>query len=199
MIRHYAGVGSRETPKHMAAPLRGIAESLAKLNFKLYTGGARIKKSSSDAEVCSADQEFEFGAHHGNGTVEVIRPNGIYTPIDWKTDVTVMTEAMYIEAYTFLTEGPDPIIPWWDKMKTDHKLLHARNYWQIMTKKGPVAFVVCWAKLDDKGEPSGGTRTAIKIAERLGVKVYNLYNSFDMIMIKTLIAGIEQGIETDFD
>lgn len=51
----------------------------------------------------------------------------------------------------------------------------------------PSQGLVGYAALDSKGEPKGGTRTAIKLAEQHGVKVRNLAKSEDLEFIKEFV------------
>jgi hypothetical protein len=63
--------------------------------------------------------------------------------------------------------------PYWDNLTQGGKKLHTRNACQVLGAdlKTHVDFVICWTP---DGKPSGGTRTAIIIAEQNGIPVYNL-------------------------
>jgi hypothetical protein len=67
------------------------------------------------------------------------------------------------------------VIPWWDRLKPSHRRMHTRNVYQVLglDLNTPSKLLVCNADLDGKGEPKGGTRTAIKIAEEHDVPVMN--------------------------
>jgi hypothetical protein len=66
--------------------------------------------------------------------------------------------------------------PAWGACSPAARLLHARNVMQIWGEdlKTPVEFVLCYAPLDQAGQPKGGTRTAILIAKAAGIPVFNL-------------------------
>ena len=72
------------------------------------------------------------------------------------------------------------------------KLLHTRNYYQIVQENGhKVDFVICYSEIGVDGEPMGGTRTAIKLAQKMGVKVYNLALPMDAVMLESFIKELE--------
>ena len=56
--------------------------------------------------------------------------------------------------------------------------MHRRNVHQVLSKdlKSPVDEVYTWCMIDTHGEPLGGTRTAIKIAQLYGIPVINDYD-----------------------
>ena len=64
--------------------------------------------------------------------------------------------------------------PAWNKCSTMAKLLHTRNVFQVLGDdlKTPSKFVVCWTK---DGKDSGGTGTAIRIAHKNNISVFNYF------------------------
>lgn len=65
------------------------------------------------------------------------------------------------------------IHPAWDKCSPLVRKLHGRNIFQVLGKDliSPSEFLVCWTP---EGKPVGGTRTAIVLAERHRIPVFNL-------------------------
>ena len=65
------------------------------------------------------------------------------------------------------------IHPKWDELSYIAKALHGRNANQILGANldSPVDLVVCWTRF---GQKIGGTRTAIVLAEQMGIPVFNL-------------------------
>lgn len=58
-----------------------------------------------------------------------------------------------------------------------HRLLHGRNVAQVLghgERNVPSRFLVCWAEVNGAGKVCGGTATAVALAERWGVRVFNL-------------------------
>ncbi len=66
--------------------------------------------------------------------------------------------------------------PNWRACNDWARMAHARNVCQIYGKdlNTPVDFVIAYSEVKH-GEPQGGTRTAIKIAEAGKIPVYNLF------------------------
>lgn len=152
--KYYTGVGSRTTPDDIIAVMKDIAVKMAKRKMVLRSGGAS-----------GADSAFE------NGAVGV-GPMDIY----FASDAT--KEAMAIAARYH---------PAWKRLSMYVKKLHGRNAFQVLGRNldHPSKCLICWTpdgceRHADRGFKTGGTGTAISIADAYGVKVYNLKrgNSF---------------------
>lgn len=153
----YAGIGSRETPPDIQSLMTTIAFGLAERDFILRSGGAR-----------GADSAFEVGAGLSK---EIFLP--------WKgyennpsTLFNVPKEAIALAK---------TLHPAWDALTDGMRKMHARNCCQILggTLDRPVSFVVCWtpdglSNEKDRTRKSGGTATAIVLANRRNIPVYNL-------------------------
>lgn len=177
MGKYYTGIGSRETPGAILDIMQACAVKLGEQGWTLRSGGAD-----------GADNAFELGwlGWYANETpwpqeprVEIYIPwygfnkhdrdglfGGVFGPQDipdrlWKRAARIAEE----------------IHPAWARLGQGAKKLHSRNVFQVLGKNldTPSKFVLCYAKLDKRGEPKGGTRTAIKIAQEYGVEVINLY------------------------
>lgn len=72
-------------------------------------------------------------------------------------------------------EMASTIHPAWDKCSDYAKRLHARNCMIVLGQNldHPVDFVLCWTP---GGLVQGGTAQAIRLANREGIKVFNMYN-----------------------
>lgn len=77
--------------------------------------------------------------------------------------------------------------PAWDRCSPIAKQLHGRNAFQVLGKTldDPSRFVVCWTA---DGKASGGTGTAIRIAEAHGIPVFNLHDPDALDRLAVLIA-----------
>lgn len=149
-MKYYAGVGSRKTPDDVCAKMTFLARILADKDYRLRSGHAK-----------GADQAFEAGA-----------------PIDQR-EIFVADDATP-EAL----ELAKSIHPAWHACKPYVKALHARNCFQILGKNlnDPVKFVLCWTPCGSETENqtsivTGGTRTAIVLAHRRGIPVFNMFDS----------------------
>ncbi|AFQ22269.1 DprA-like DNA recombination-mediator protein [Pectobacterium phage My1] len=70
---------------------------------------------------------------------------------------------------------------------------HTRNVYQILGDDlaTPVSFVICYAKPLGKVRVSGGTATAVALAHRLGIPVYNLYDEKNIEAVYDLIKELK--------
>lgn len=163
-MKFYTGVGSRETPGAVIDLMQAAAYKLAQMGWILRSGAAE-----------GADQAFEAGCDRAEGGKEIfIAWNGFCGRQQGADGVVPLIECAERRSYTLAEE----IHPAWQHLKPGAKALHARNCFQVLGKDlaTPSKFVIAYATLDKHGEPKGGTRTAIKLAEKHGVRVFNLYN-----------------------
>lgn len=165
-MKSYAGIGSRSTPKPILLNMQLFAAELSK-SFTLRTGGAN-----------GADMAFINGAETN---IEIYIPSEDFNGFNSNIDPRVIS---YIpeEAFRIAKE----FHPVYDKLKPYARKLMARNSMQILGKNldDPVEFVVCYTH---DGKASGGTGQAIRIAESLNIKIYNLAIVDDFRQIKNLI------------
>lgn len=152
----YTGVGSRETPNHILVLFEEIAEKLAK-DYILRSGGAD-----------GADTAFETGCDKGKGKKEIFLPwagfNKNRSPFN-----TVSAKAIKMAK---------EVHPAWEKVTEWAQKLHGRNVYQVLgyQLKEPSNFLICWTQ---GGKRVGGTSTAISIAEKNGITIYNFGNKLD--------------------
>jgi len=152
-MRKYAGIGSRETPHEVLSEMHRIGAFLAKRNFILRSGGADGADSAFEQACCSA-----------NGKMEIFLP--------WRgfnNNKSPLYEQPSQEAILLASS----IHPAWQNLSSAAKVLHARNCYQILGQSldDPVDIVICWTPA---GAVVGGTATAIKLAVKYGIPVYNL-------------------------
>ena len=152
-MRHYAGIGSRETPLKVLKQMEKIATFLAERGFILRSGGAK-----------GADTSFERGCDHARGIKQIWRVNQTSFPFpEWATN----------KASDVCWEYP------LEKMKGQSIALITRNMYQVFgdseEQQTPVEFVVYWSPEDplEKGS-KGGTRYAVRSAHQAGIPTYNL-------------------------
>lgn len=150
MTKFYTGVGSRETPPQ-------ILKIMAQLAAVLAADGWILRSGAADG----ADSAFEQGA--GSKT-EIFIPwpkfNG------HNSQRYPSARAMEIAA---------AIHPAWERCSQGARKLHARNIHQVLGPElnRPSDALICWTR---NGELVGGTATAIRLAMRNNIPVYNLGN-----------------------
>lgn len=160
-MRYYTGIGSRTTPSNILREMESIAKAMSRLGFTLRSGGAG-----------GADKAFE----NGSSDSEIILP--------WK-GFNGASGIVYTSSPESVASVND-LHPCPSRLSVGAFKCIERDYFQVAGLSGePVSeFVVCWTS---DGKASGGTGQAIRVAESLGVPVYNLFNISDK---KALIARI---------
>jgi hypothetical protein len=156
---HYTGIGSRNTPEEVCKQMTQLAKHFESMGFILRSGSAG-----------GADTAFE------NGVSNPINKE-IYLP--WKNFNG--NQSSYFEISQEAFELADTLHPIFKSLKPAIQRLHARNTYQVLGNdlKTPSAFLVCYTPCGSEEEStltskSGGTATAIKLAYRKGVPIFNL-------------------------
>lgn len=176
----YTGVGSRETPDAMLALMQRIAKALAPVAI-LRSGGAP-----------GADTAFEQGCLAAGGEMEIYLPwkgfNGNPSPL-----FGVGAKELEIAAQ---------VHPAWDRLTDGPRKLHARNVRQVLgsSLNAPSSFVVCWTpdgceSSKERKRTTGGTATAIVLAERYDVPVYNLHRAASRRALQQRLATLGVHVE----
>jgi hypothetical protein len=82
--------------------------------------------------------------------------------------------------------------PAWEACKQGARKMHTRNVFQVLGKTldQPSKMLIAWTKLDNQGNPKGGTATAIKLATENGVQCFNLNKAEDYERITKWIGGM---------
>lgn len=160
-MKAYAGIGSRETSPDVLVQMEQFAFMGAQFMI-LRSGGAE-----------GADTAFETGCIRGTGAKEIFLP--------WKgfNKNGSILHGVHPKAFDVALT----VHPYFQYMKRPNKLLIARNMHQILglTLDDPVEFVICWTKdgceshttYDPK--KTGGTGSAVALASKVEIPVYNLY------------------------
>lgn len=173
----YTGVGSQKTPLHVLGAMADLGEQLARQGWTLRSGGAR-----------GADSAFEAG--HRRVTADRLE---IYLP--WKgfnqnpSSLFGVTEAaLQLAARNH---------PAWHACTENVRKLHGRNAYQVLGQDldTPSQFVVCWtpdgaASRKERSRDTGGTGTAISVADGAGVPVFNLARRGERDRLMDWLAGL---------
>ena len=138
-----------------------IAARLAELGYTLRSGAAE-----------GADQAFEEGCGTSGGEAEIWLPWGGFND---HTSKLLPTKTHFLLA--------EQVHPNWNNLTRVPRALHARNVGQVLgaNLNTPVAFVLCWTPDGCESETTrsrdtGGTGTAITLASRRNIPVFNLAN-----------------------
>jgi hypothetical protein len=161
MKKYYTGVGSRATPQHILQIMTAVAAKLMASDWILRSGGAD-----------GADSAFEAGA-------------GDYKHIFYANDAT--SAAMDIAA---------KFHPAWNRCSAFAKRLHGRNSFQVLGENldAPSSMLICWTRdgaysNNMRSISTGGTGTAISIADHYRVQIFNLAQAAHLARVKKFIGG----------
>ena len=162
----YTGIGSRNTPDEILEKMFVIGEELARAGWCLRSGYAD-----------GADRAFSDGASTvPNARMEIFLP--------WEKFNGAPTNHpafIYGDRHTLLAQAAAEklamfVHPAWHNCSVGAKKLHTRNVYQVyganLDKVSDM--VICWTP---NGETVGGTATAIRLARRAGIPIFNLGNT----------------------
>lgn len=158
----YAGIGSRDTPKHILNEMTALSTQLEELGFILRTGGA-----------LGADSAFLDGIQNPNKSVELYLPWQGYN--DYESPWHTVPKVSIQMASRFH--------PNWDACKQGVQKLHGRNCNIILgpdvRNPMPVDFVICYTK---DAKATGGTGMAINVADYALIPVFDLGAGIDITL-----------------
>lgn len=180
-------VGSRETPGEEALLLK-------KVGFLLANAGWIIRSGHSG----EADMAGE------NGVLLSNRPDNLEIFLPWSTfaikdnprnaDPSCYYVATEMENQTKARSIAASVVGHWNELNDGGKLLHGRNPYQVLgiELNHPSDLLFCYAKPDTKvGQYKGGTNTAIQIAMRKRVPVFNLYYEGTRSIVEMLVKDVK--------
>lgn len=155
----YTGIGARRTPADVLDLMRSLAARLAKVGWRLRSGGAE-----------GADRAFEAGAASVDAEWETYRADGGWCALADLTPGGPTAGAFELAAR---------VHPAWGRCSDRVRALHARNCHEILGPdlSDPAGFVVCWTpdgSLDGSSREAGGTGQALRVAKLYSIPVFNL-------------------------
>lgn len=178
-MKYYTGVGSRSTPVDIQRKMSKIASELDKLGFILRSGGAM-----------GADQAFE------HGVLLNIRKEIYYAYHYYKNDIKYLYDFSRLQETREIVKLTHPT---WNYLSEYAKALHTRNYFQVNGVNGSQLsqFLICYTpdgceSVKTRHVSTGGTATAIVIAEMLEIPVYNLCNEERIKDVEELILKLKE-------
>ena len=174
----YAGIGARITPPDVLEVMTRLGAVLAKAGFTLRSGAAS-----------GADRAFESGACSVGGRREIYLPFAGFQGHD-SSLFNVGEGAMELAARFH---------PAWDQLSPTVKRLHGRNAYQVLGVQldRPADFVICWTpdgcvSHANRRRSTGGTGTAISIADAYRVPVFNLQNGASRAALAGRLAHLSE-------
>ncbi len=162
----YTGIGARKTPGD-------ILHAMGQVGMFMYNKGHTLRSGGAQG----ADRAFEIGADYAFGRrrnksgLETGTPElkEIYLPCPRFNESLSKLYAVSEEAERVASL----FHPTWDRCNAFTKKLMGRNAYQMLglDLNTPSSFVICWTP---KGEVTGGTGQAIRMAIYYGIQVINM-------------------------
>lgn len=187
-MKYYTGVGSRETPEHILKFIEEVAYWLA---GRGYTG-----RSGSAA---GADSAFEQGFSH----YEIVNGVSGYVSFEaylpWRGFSDINEDSVHIVApelpnYNEAINIASTIHPTWSRLGRGAKALHTRNVYQVLglDLNTPSCVLFCYAQPIKNKQGvitgvKGGTNTAIQLAMKHNIRIYNFYLQEDIDKVKIMM------------
>ena len=177
MQKYYTGVGSRLTPRQILNQMFAIGSLLAEKNYILRSGGAD-----------GADTSFEKGCISKQGKKEIYVPWNNFNNRKNKNDIvlTNIKDTLQWKA----ADLAEAVHPRWKELAPKVKRLHTRNIFQVLGEdlNSKSDFLICWTP---NGMIVGGTGTAIKVAQRFNIEIFNLAIPFQQMELRSVIKNID--------
>lgn len=172
-MKAYAGIGSRNVPEH-------VLDNIFRLSVFLSNNGYTLRSGAADG----CDTAFEVGCD----SVDCAEKE-IYLPWRYfkkRTSCRGIIVVDVLKNYKTAQGLAAKYHPAWRNLSIGGKKLHTRNVYQIrgMDLNSPVDFVVCYTS---NGGDIGGTGQAIRIAESMGIPIFNLFFDDTYDNVRTLI------------
>jgi hypothetical protein len=170
---YYAGIGSRETPLHICHAFTHLGQKMEDMGWILRSGGAD-----------GADAHFGYA----------VKPEHKEIYLPWAgfnkaigIDIAELPEEVVLQA-RYIAQNAHPN---WKACTSAARMLHTRNVFQIMGKdlQSWSKLVICWTQ---GGKGKGGTGQAIRIANEIGVPVFDLGKPNQQEVIKQCESFVEE-------
>jgi hypothetical protein len=187
-LKYYTGVGSRDTPQHI---MKFISKAAYWLAGQGYTG-----RSGSAA---GADSAFERGFNHYDTVNGVSDYVSFEAYLPWKGFSDINEDTAHIVTpelpnYNEAVEIASTIHPAWNRLGRGAKALHTRNVYQVLglDLKTPSKVLFCYAQPTKNKQGivtgvKGGTNTAVQLAMKHNIPIYNFYLQEDIDKVKSLM------------
>lgn len=200
---YYTGIGSRNTPPEILGVMEDAGFRFARMGFVLRSG----KANGADAAFQKGVQNFFYSVdkqpkeEHTVGRAEIYIPwNGFKgDPIlqDWWDISLPYIDSLFPEEVKARDELVAELHPNVEALrkKPGAYALHSRNVHQVLgpnlSQKRPSSFCIYYAGEDEKGNPKGGTATAVNLCKMCGVRTLNLLHSKNIEVLHSFLNDLE--------
>ena len=200
---YYTGIGSR---KNVPASVLGIMEDAA---YRLARIGAILRSGKAEG----SDAAFQKGLQRyvesgGAATAEIYTPwEKFVSPgldSDWDIslnhiDLVLPGQVAYRDEIVHQIHSG---AAWLKENRQGAYKMHSRNVHQIMgmnlEEPRLSKFVLYFAPEDKKGNPTGGTATAVNLAKNKGIRCLNLEKIDNWVILEKFLESLEvkRGLRT---
>lgn len=196
---YYTGIGSRNIPDEVIGVMEDAAYRLAKMGWVLRSG----KADGSDAAFQRGMQRYakDVGLNFSQHLAEIYIPWGKFkggSGLGDYWDITLdKIDSLYPEHIQMRKEWMSEVHPAPERLSQGAEKLHLRNVHQVFGANLSDAylnqskFVLYYAKEDKKGNPKGGTATAVNLAKKQGVRVLNLLTQEGRDVLEKFLTSME--------
>lgn len=185
----YAGIGSRKTPPDVLARFSQLAGELALSGWVLRSGAAG-----------GADSAFEDGVDCALPPDKLDSAKSIFLP--WPGFNERRGILASFEQWDAAFKLAETVHPAWASLGRGPRKLHARNCFQILglDLSTPVTFVACWTsdgaqREIERNSKTGGTGTAIVLADRNKIPVINFAREDAESRLKAILQNSNQTVD----
>lgn len=203
-MKYYTGVGSRETPEHILKFIEQFAYWLA---GRGYTGRSGSAAGADSAFEQGFSNYEEINGISNKATFEAYLP---WKGFSGKLEGSIHIVTPELPNYNEAVEIASTIHPAWNRLGRGAKALHTRNVYQVLgldlnTPSCPLCgldevqqaqpasnVLFCYAPITKNKQGvvtgvKGGTNTAVQLAMKHNIPIYNLYLQEDIDKVKSMM------------
>lgn len=187
-MKYYTGVGSRETPEHILKFIEEVAYWLAGQGYAGRSGSAIGADSAFEQGFSNYE---EINGMSNKATFEAYLP---WRDFSGKLEGSIHIVTPELPNYNEAFNIASTIHPAWNRLSRGAKALHTRNVYQVLglDLNTPSNVLFCYAQPTKNKQGvttgvKGGTNTAVQLAMRHNIKIYNFYFENDVQAVKELL------------
>lgn len=196
----YTGIGSRQTPAEIVGVMEDAAFRLARMGFVLRSG----KAAGADAAFQQGVQKYvtDNGINFFQHLAEIYIPwkgfkGGDGLIDDWDITLDSVDKRLPDQA-DMRWDWVKEVHGGWERLSQGARKLHERNIHQLFGENLSDAFlnqskfVLYYAPETRKGDPKGGTATAVNLAKKSSIRTLNLLHDKNHEVLEKFLVSMEE-------
>lgn len=187
-MKYYTGVGSRETPQPILKFIEQVAYWLA---GRGYTGRSGSAAGADSAFEQGFSNYEEINGMPDKATFEAYLP---WRDFSGKLEGSIHIVTPELPNYNEAFNIASTIHPAWNRLGRGAKALHTRNVYQVLglDLKTPSCVLFCYAPTTRNKQGivtgvKGGTNTAVQLAMKHNIPIYNFYLQEDIDKVEGMM------------